>query len=243
MATLVRTVAETAIIEFDKTTYYEYYESDMNSVNMDGNRIVTLEDMIPTIYRYYSESSAITIIGKDGEIVTRFDRQTETLCSSWNNRTLTQKELVLNEINFILEPCGVKKLKDTEELYQLFKRIYKQNPNTYHAKDFDCGWNGLERLTAQRIDSDLSGITTYFSVANPGTTGEKETSENHVPCLGEGHGIIDAYKNSRFIEYLILYDTNNYITDEEDGDKLFAPGELRDPVKREIVYVYLDEKV
>lgn len=109
-----------------------------------------------------------------------------------------------------------------DDLYKLFKRIYKQEPNIYHAKEFDCPWNGLESLTAQRIDSDLSGITVYFSVDNPGDKGNVDTSENHIACLGENKGIIDKYKNSRFIEYLILYDTNNYIIDEEDGDRLYA---------------------
>lgn len=105
---LTRSASESMILGADKTTYYEYYESDMNSVDENGNRIVTLEDIIPTIYRYFTESSAVTIIDKDGDIVTRFDRQTETLCNNWNDRTVSQKELVLNEINYVLRPCRSK---------------------------------------------------------------------------------------------------------------------------------------
>ncbi|MCI8396332.1 MAG: hypothetical protein HFJ52_01195 [Clostridia bacterium] len=49
------------------------------------------------------------------------------------------------------------------------------------------------------------------------------------------------YKNSRFVEYLTIHDTNEYMTTEEEDDKLYAGG-LRNPEKREIIYVYLDEK-
>lgn len=241
IASFTQSLAETKLMDADKTTYYEYYESDMNSVDQNGNRIVTLEDIIPTMYRYSTESSAVTLIDKDGNIITRLDRQTETLCTNWNNRTQAQKETVLNEINYILKPVKANLLEDTEDLYTLFKRIYKQIPSAYHAKDFDCPWNGIERLTAQRIDSDLSGITAYFSISNPGSQDSMKASENHVPALGEGKGIIEKYKNSRFTEYLILYDTNNYMVDEEEGDKLYSAGELLDPIKREVVYVYLDE--
>lgn len=155
-ASLAQNAAEYVIAESDKTKYYEYYESDMNTVDQNGNRVVTLEEVIPTIYRYFTESMAVTLIDQNGNVITRFDRQTETLCTNWNDRSETQKQLILNEINYILGPVGANTLKDTTALYNLFKRIYKQNPNSYHPKEFDCPWNGLEALTAQRIDSDLS---------------------------------------------------------------------------------------
>ncbi len=53
--------------------------------------------------------------------------------------------------------------------------------------------------------------------------------------------ISSKYKNSRFVEYLTIHDTNNYMVTEDEDDKLFADG-LRNPEKREIIYVYLDEK-
>ncbi|MDE5831158.1 MAG: hypothetical protein K2H53_06090 [Clostridia bacterium] len=227
-ASLVRSVSESVLLDSDKTRYYSYYESDENSVDKNGNRIVTLEDIIPTMYRYHTESAAVTIIDKKGEIVTRLDRQTETLCTNWNNRTQKQKEIILNEINYILKYCnGANLLEDVKELEELFRKIYKQDPNDYYKKQFDCPWNGLESLTAQRIDSDLSGIKAYFSIRQPGKQINLDSEDakklaNHIPCLGEGKSIIDEFENSRFTEYLVLYDTNNYITDDEDGDRLYA---------------------
>lgn len=113
--------------------------------------------------------------------------------------------------------------KAVDRLKDLFEIIYKQEKDRYHKTIMGCPWNGLEALTAQRIDSDLSGINAYFSIRSPGQQGKKDENENHIPCLGTGNGIINKYKNSRFIEYLVTVDTNNYITDEEDGDRLYAP--------------------
>ena len=59
---LARRVATDLITEADRTTYYTYIDSDMNSVDENGNRIVTLEDIVPALYRYYSESYGVTII-------------------------------------------------------------------------------------------------------------------------------------------------------------------------------------
>lgn len=243
-ASLTRSVSESVLLDSDKTTYYTYYEDDTNTIDGNGNRIVTLEDMIPTMYRYHTESAAVTLIDEDGNIITRLDRQTETLCTNWNSRSQKQKMSIINEINFALKKCreidsNVKIIDDTEdkngmytkgidELEVLFRRIYGQVENNRYPKEFDCPWNGLEALTAQRIDSDLSGIPAYFSVRQPGQQVDLineniELLANHIPCLGEGNGIMKKYKKSRFTEYLVLHDINNYITDEEDGDRLYAP--------------------
>lgn len=239
-ASLTRSVSESVLLESDKTTYYTYYEGDETTIDENGNRIVTLEDMIPTMYRYHTESAAVTLIDKDGEIITRFDRQTETLCTNWNSRSKKQKMLIIDEINFALENVqGIEKNinvktipvkidsgtgineEGIDALEKLFRRIYGQTANKRYPKNFDCPWNGLEALTAQRIDSDLSGIPAYFSIRNPGSQEESDNSANHIPCIDGG--IINKYKNRKFTEYLVLHDTNNYIEDTEDGDKLYAP--------------------
>ena len=54
------------------------------------------------------------------------------------------------------------------------------------------------------------------------------------PCIDDG--IIFNFKNETFTEYLVVFDTNDYMTDDEAGDKLSLGG-MRDSIKREIVYV------
>ena len=247
LGTLARSVSEELITEGDRTTYYTYYESDMSSVDENGNRIVTLEDMIPTIYRYATESYGVTIVSRSGEIITRFDVYTENLCRLGSNATDAEINAVLSEINnWVIAPVNRVSNKsistlDKSRLLDLFTKIYKQEKNSNHPKTVDCPWNGNNALIAQRIDSDLSGIKVYFSEVNPGTQGggneNQSLLENHIPCVDGG--LISRYKNSKFTEYLITHDTNDFIEDDE-GNKYYVDetvGHLGEPVRKEIVYV------
>lgn len=171
-ASLARNTAEFLITERDKTTYYSYYSKDDWPIKTDKsgivNRIVTLEDIIPTIYRYATESYGVTIID-NSKIVARFDTQTERLCMEWYTRTNSQKQSFINQFNdYVLKPIGMKgndliDAKDPDgDLQNLFKDIYKQNSNTIHQRKFDCPWVGNDKLISQRIDSDLSRNNSIF---------------------------------------------------------------------------------
>ena len=48
-------------------------------------------------------------------------------------------------------------------------------------------------------------------------------------------GLIAKYKNSKFTEYIKEVDPNTYITN--DGEKLFSFGEVKETIKKEIIYV------
>lgn len=110
-ASLVRIVSENVLFNSDKTTYYTYYGGDEATIDENGNRIVTLEDIIPTMYRYHTESAAVTLIDRSSSnpahIVTRLDRQTETLCTKWNNRNESQKMSMIEEIDYVLGKCNL----------------------------------------------------------------------------------------------------------------------------------------
>lgn len=170
-AALARYTSEVLITERDDTTYYTYYKSDDWSVseneNIRGmvNRIVTLEEIIPTIYRYSTESYGVTIIDNN-EIVARFDLQTETLCSQWNSTNDSQKQVLVDRINtYVLKPIRLSedKLLDInkpqDELRKLFLSIYAQNKNDHFNQEFSCAWLRSDKDISQRIDSDLSRNT------------------------------------------------------------------------------------
>ena len=170
-ASLARYTSEILITERDKTTYYSYYKSEDYPVkeneNISGmvNRIVTLEEMIPTIYRYSTESYGVTIIDNN-KIVARFDMQTETLCNGWNSTNDSQKRVLIDRTNtYILKPIGVPenslldRNKPQEELEKLFLDIYKQNRNNMYLQEFNCPWLRSDKDISQRIDSDLSRNT------------------------------------------------------------------------------------
>ena len=77
MTALAKDTADAVFTAIDKNTYMDY-----NSYEIDGaNRKVTFQEIIPTIYRYAQEGYGVTIID-NGEIVARFDLDTESQVSS-----------------------------------------------------------------------------------------------------------------------------------------------------------------
>ncbi len=178
-ASLARETATTLITEADRTTYYTYVPNENNPIqeNKQGkndevtvvNRIVTLEDIIPTLYRYSLESYGVTIIDKRNnlgrgipEVVTRFERETENLCSTFSHASTTLKNNIIHEINtYVLEPVEIEKIEDQTDLQDLFKRIYAQEPYGDNL-DYECSWSGTNQWIAQRIDSDLSRNKSIF---------------------------------------------------------------------------------
>lgn len=241
IASLAREVSTILIAEADKTTYYTYYEVEEGKLDNEGRRIVSLAEMIPMIYRYSTESMGVTIID-NGEIVARFDMQTEETCNNWVGGRLTesQKNTFLGEINtYVLEPVGARKLDNTAKLQELFEKIYKRTPAGINTQIFGCEWRGNDAYKTQRIDSDLYGVQVFFSTANAGVNENNSSLGNHVPYFNKG--IIGEYKDNKFKEYMVIHDTNEYV--EEDGEKLFTvqgginSGSGRQVVKREIIYV------
>ncbi|MCI8621777.1 MAG: hypothetical protein HFJ50_09005 [Clostridia bacterium] len=253
---LAKNTADTLISEADSTTYYTYIPApgdetisrDPNNHNV-ATRIVTMQDIIPTLYRYSVESYGVTIIDKDGEIVTRFDTDTEQICNVLDSSAvnLERKQRLIDEIDmYVLRPVGAIPIENIDNLRELFEKIYKQNKSNTNPRTYECPWAGnqYKQWVAQRIDSDLSGHTAYFDLTNLGTQSTNTNSKNHVSCVNEG--LINKYMNNtkitKFREYLILHDKNNPELDE--GNAFYTQpdgGQLPDTIKREIIYVEIDD--
>lgn len=162
MASQARSTAEFIIAEKDSTSYYGYYSGALN-LDSNGNRIVTMRDIIPVLYRYSQENYGVTIINNTGTIVARFDLDTETACNNWNSASSETRARFINAIdNNIL-----KKVKDlsgkniniisTEtNMVNLFKKCYKQEKSSRVTREYYCYWIASSGCISQRIDSDLS---------------------------------------------------------------------------------------
>ena len=61
-----KNTSETIISYSDKTKYYSYVEQDSERTDSNGNRIVTLYDIIPTLYRYKQEGYIILFYDNNG---------------------------------------------------------------------------------------------------------------------------------------------------------------------------------
>ena len=123
-----------------------------------GNRIVGLNEIIPTIYRYAQENYGVTIVD-NGEIVARFDLDTENMCNIWPNRTTSDdrknqfvKYINDNILDYVKKYGKNVKQYNVTDVGNLFSNIYKQ---TGSDRLYYCGWNDKYSIT-KRIDSDLS---------------------------------------------------------------------------------------
>lgn len=155
--------ARILIAEADKTTYYQYYESDGRSVDDNGNRIVTFKDIIPALYRYSEENYAVTIVNRDGDIVARFDLDTEANCNSWDDNRV--------------EPYT--KYKFITELNNVFTKV-----NTLANKIHGNRIRLLTVVPTGTIQRDDNGIITYCQ----GIT--KETEEGMKELFRKLYGQI-----------------------------------------------------
>ena len=63
----------------------EGIKSNSEDYTSEGHRIVGLDAMISTIYRYDKEKFGVTVIKNNGDIIARFDSATEAIVNNWNN--------------------------------------------------------------------------------------------------------------------------------------------------------------
>lgn len=85
------------------------------------------------------------------------------------------------------------------------------------------------------------GIDVRFSSTNIGGQATDNASQvgNHLSCIRD-KGLIEEFEGSKFTEYLVEIDRNNYITSEDGDESLFSFGEIMQTIKKEIVYVEND---
>ena len=137
-----------------------------------GRRIVTLNEIIPTLYRYQQENYGVTIIDRNGDIVTRFDGDTENICNVWNDRNTSDamKENFMNYLNTNVlgylqkhNVTTVQLLDSLTDIEELFGKIYGQVTSDTALHSFSCYWKANETGIAKRVDSDLLRCYCLFS--------------------------------------------------------------------------------
>ena len=80
----VKSTSDVVLYYSDKTNFYDHYED--TSKDSKGNRIVGVSDIVATLYRYYTESVAVTV--KIGDKTYYFDIGNETLMSGETKQDL-----------------------------------------------------------------------------------------------------------------------------------------------------------
>lgn len=138
-------------------------------VNKYGDRIVSVEDVVSTIYRYYKEKYGVTILKQDGTVLARYDSNTDAVMSQWYNivdakdesgnliaRADEQKENFVNKIKDRIDNKYIKKINiklDPGILANLYYIDVQENSR------INCGapWYGNEEEIEKKIACDLSG--------------------------------------------------------------------------------------
>lgn len=258
MTSIAKDTTDKIFESIDKTTYINY-----NADISDGaNRKVKFQDIMPTIYRYAEEGYGVTIIDS-GEIVARFDLDTESQVSScfWNDRYHSASQAEKKKSNDIkseicrylndniiakvnsLEPRIVSMINlDESSLNILIKKIYSTGETDPKKELVYTSWLNSNTYQnnniAQRVNCDMYGGITNFSLINPGVN---ESDLNYIAGKHKSlysNGLLEQYKDDTFTESIVQLDRNEYIKDENDQETgLLVFGTIRYTKKREIIYI------
>lgn len=228
-----KVTADSIITSRDKQEYLEsadlanilYTDStSIQSATMTqfGDRIVQVEDVISSIYRYNLEKYGVTIVSTNGEVLARFDSNTENIMRQWYNITDTDiktSEVIKGDfadkikdnisINANRYITGEIKL-DKDDL----KRLYEVHVTGNNQIKVGAPWYGNESEIIKRCNIDISGAGTY--------------TYNKINYTGKD--IYTKLNGKQIIEVINEIDNSKYV-----GDTLLQDYQLP---TIEIVYIY-----
>lgn len=233
--------AREIFFSMDKITYLDPQRVGGGDAN---NRIVGLETIIPTIYRYSVENCGVTIINNDGKLVARYDTETENVARHITNGLAYKSNqnvalyaeanrIYSSHIDYLVKVLKWKdddgneqSLNETED--SLKKRI--QELYSYKIISADNSGTGAygapwgAEYVAERIKTDLTGVE-----YNIGGYKYNPFEKNSLLELLDGH----QYK-----EYIIEEGTEYKVLNYEDqfGGNTQNAGTAK-TTKLEIIYV------
>lgn len=226
---MITQARSTADVVFQTTDKQEYV-TGITSIGQDRSdeyRIVGIDTVVPTIYRYAQENYGVTII--DGsDIVALYDLQVENTISSisttWNGTNKTKFEKLCKGVpngstddvvgiaTYIENATGNVTFKnwgtgDGQQFQELFETIYSiTNPGST-----SCPWTSSTYNIMKRIKADMTGSnSTYF-----GENDKMQYKNEKLPT-----GFINQYGDAKFKEYYYTVKTKNNLTEEEETSKL-----------------------
>lgn len=238
---------ENRIVNFQEIipTIYRYAQEGYGVTIIDRGEIVArfdldTESQVSSCFWTTERYNALT--QKNGEL---------TLAQEKSNSIKYEMTKYLNENIFktvglskiTLKDESTKKTNSTHtELDTIIKKIYNTGDilNPVYTGWLKSNTYSNNYIT-QRINCDIYGGTTYFSLINPGINESDQTKRDGAhKSVCSGNGLFDTYNNSSatFTEYIVQIDNNQYIEDENgENTGLLVFGTLRNTKKREIIYV------
>lgn len=179
--------AQVLLYVADETNYYDNIQIDENAGEKLTTRIVNVETIIPTLYRYYKENFAVQIYNKDNKLVQIFDVNIEgkvrkAAATIASQRTGEQKALM--------------------SLYGVTLTGYssedKKNPYLFEAP-----WIGnTSKDIKTRIDLYVNGQCGYI---------------NNTKVDYRNNNLLKNFKDSKFSEEFTQYAYKGDTISSEDG--------------------------
>lgn len=229
-----KTTADTVLFSYDDTKYYDQGLEDITYTlanEKDLNRIVDMETILPTVYRYIKEHYGVTIMKSNGEIIARFDETTESMVHQWKNYLRdalkdgenSKCEIHYNYLKNLYESAGLTfECSSYDDLENLWEKIYHSNKKSGNIQiTYGTPWLGDESKVAKRLDADFGGGIADYA------------SGDH-----EGLNLLNEYEGKKFKEiYVFVTADDGKILDEESGDSVNTKSS---ETKLEIIYVMED---
>lgn len=189
MFTQAKTTSDLVLQASDVSEYMEYVELEdtQNTATKNGDRIVGLETIIPTLYKYYKENYTVIFRNENGTPMDLYISQTnENLWSKgYNNKYYKNKSDLKKVCSF-----------DVDE------ETSRREP-----------WTGNNEYYKKNLDMFLSG--SEFK-APSGNGMNYNYSDMNINGWRRNHGFIDEYKNRKFRESLGEY-TYSKVDSNNDG--------------------------
>lgn len=257
-----KTTSDIVLYSYDDTKYYDQGYEDITYTlanEKEFNRIVNIETIMPTVYRYIKEHYGVTIIDKEGNILARFDSTTESVVNKWQNylniRNTSSPEY--KTVSTFYEDL-TKNLKSVD--------IYETDSDgNINLKTIDLKWNetdadsgdfSYKNLTPlwKRIYKQAGGASNLpygapfagkpIQIARRldadfGGGNVEFNSYTTYYGLGDAEGLLKQYKDNNFQEvFVFVSDDEGVVTDDKTGDSVIIKANT---TKLEIIYVMMED--
>ena len=198
-------------------------ESNIDGMTIDGYRIVGLNDVVSTLYRYSIEKYGVTIIKQNGTILSRFDSNTENIVRQYysidKNVLKNYEDKIKDNITVTINKgkASQKKIEPDINLEQIYKISVAGNSS------IKCGapWYGNNKEITKRINCQMFGLKYEL---------------NGQTFNIDKQNLINELNGKKIIEVVNNIDTSSYLKEENSDNNTNLLIEYQMPTL-EIIYI------
>lgn len=174
-----RQTVDTVVYASDRTNYYEYLSFDIS--NNIKNRIVGLETIIPTLYKYYKENYTVVFLDENGKGMKLYE-------------TLTNHDNWSKDMDGNIKSFTTTKYPDMDDMeicsFDVNEELVRREP-----------WVGDPIETRKNLEAFIEGKEYVW----PNGSGKKYNYENAI----EGKSFMEYFSKKKCRETIGEYRTSN----------------------------------